>query len=111
MNELDNLRLPSSSLEGSRDRVQSKTSRNLARESNTKLKDLAQQFESFLLNAMIKSMRKSVPDSGMTHGGHAEKIYQSMLDSEYALSMARQEFTGLSEAIQRQLGADSYKSG
>ena len=41
--------------------------------------------------------------SGFMDGGHAEDLYRSMLDSEYAKSMSGLDQTGLSRIIYQQL--------
>jgi flagellar protein FlgJ len=68
-----------------------------------KIKDLSKDFESVFMEQMFKTMRESVQKSGLIDGGNAEDIYRSMLDSEYAKSMATQGSTGIASMIERQL--------
>lgn len=67
------------------------------------LRKATQEFESMFLNIVLKSMRDSVQKSGFIDGGNAEEIYKSMLDQEYAKSLAEQGSTGLAAAMERQL--------
>jgi Rod binding domain-containing protein len=76
----------------------SKTIKDIA-----KVKKLATDFEAMFMEQMLKGMRSSVQKSGLIDGGNAEEIYTSMLDSEYAKSMASQRGTGLSDMVERQL--------
>lgn len=68
-----------------------------------KIRDLSQQFESIFLNLMLTAMRKSVPKSELMDGGNGEEIFRSMLDQEYAKSMAQRDMTGLARAIEASL--------
>lgn len=74
--------------------------KDLARE---KIKKLSQEFESIFLNLMLSAMRKSVPKSELMDGGNGEEIFRSMLDQEYAKSMAQRDMTGLARAIEASL--------
>lgn len=66
----------------------------------SKIRKLAEEFESVFLETMITAMRKTVDKSGLIDGGNAEDIYRSMLDSEYAKLMSAQRSTGLANAIE-----------
>jgi len=61
------------------------------------------EFESFLYNCMLKSMRKTVPEDGLFSGGNAENIYRSMLDQEYSQMMSKKVDSGLADALYDQL--------
>lgn len=69
----------------------------------SKIKQLATDFEAMFMEQMLKGMRSSIQKSGLIDGGNAEEIYTSMLDSEYAKTMANQRNTGLADMIERQL--------
>jgi flagellar protein FlgJ len=64
------------------------------------IQKVAEEFESLFLNIVLKSMRDTVQKSGLIDGGNAENIYQSMLDDEYAKTMATQRHTGLADNIE-----------
>ena len=68
-----------------------------------KISQLSEDFEAIFLQLMLKSMRDTVPDNGLTNGGNGEDVFRSMLDSEYAKSMASQRFSGVADAIERTL--------
>jgi Rod binding domain-containing protein len=67
------------------------------------IRKAAQDFEAVFLGILMKSMRDSVQKSDLMGDGHAEDLYQSMLDTEYTKQMASENFTGLAKAIEEQL--------
>jgi Rod binding domain-containing protein len=64
------------------------------------IRGVAEQFESLFLNLVLKAMRDTVHKNGLISGGHAEEIYGSMLDDEYAKSMSQQHQTGIADQIE-----------
>ena len=68
-----------------------------------KLHDISKQFEALFVNQMVSEMRKTVVRSGFIPESHAEKVYQSMLDTDYAQKIADSEQVGLSKMIYQQL--------
>lgn len=72
-------------------------------QARAKIRELSQEFESIFLNLMLSAMRKSVPKSELMDGGNGEEIFRSMLDQEYAKSMAQRDMTGLARAIESSL--------
>ena len=77
-----------------------------AKEDRSSLKQAAKDFEAIFLETVLKSMRKSIIKSGLIDGGHAEDIYKSMLDGEYAKTMTQGGQTGIASMIYRQLSPD-----
>jgi len=71
--------------------------------SDARLKEKCREFESLLYAAMLQAMRKTVQKSDLFYGGHAEDIYTSLLDEEYAKIMAHNERQGIAEALYEQL--------
>ncbi len=62
-------------------------------------KETAQDFEAFFMTRMMESMFEGVSTEGMFGGGHAEKIYRSMLFNEYGKVMAKTGNIGISDDI------------
>ena len=52
-------------------------------------KEAAQDFEAFFLSRMCESMFEGVSTEGIFGGGHAEKVYRSLLLNEYGKIMAQ----------------------
>jgi peptidoglycan hydrolase FlgJ len=67
--------------------------------SDTQLKNACDQFESLLLDFMIREMRATVPDSQLFPQSMAEKIFTGMLDQQYAGEMAEHGGLGISRMI------------
>ena len=65
------------------------------------VRESARQFEALFMNELVKSMRSSVPDSGLGDGS-GSKLGSDMLDQQYAHQLTGMR-GGLSEAIMRQL--------
>jgi flagellar protein FlgJ len=76
---------------------------------DSKLRKQCTEFESFLYNSMLKSMRGTVPEDGLFSGGNAEKIYTSMLDEEYSQMMSEKMNSGLADALYKQLMQKQHK--
>jgi flagellar protein FlgJ len=74
-----------------------------ADKNNQAAKKVAREFESLMVNEMIKSMRATTGKDPLTSGGRGEEIYQSMLDQEYAQAIANQGTVGLARYIEQQL--------
>lgn len=61
-------------------------------------------FEAIFVEQLFKTMRASVPESGMLDGGRAEEIYTSLLDQQIALEMSHgQGSVGLAAQMQNKL--------
>lgn len=66
----------------------------------------AKQFESLLLHEMIKAMRKTVPEGGLTERSFGRKIFTEMQDEKLARAMANVGGIGLHRILVDQLGAN-----
>lgn len=62
-------------------------------------KETAENFEAFFMTKMMESMFEGISTEGMFGGGHAEKIYRSMLLDEYGKVMAKTGSIGISDSI------------
>ncbi|MBS5793968.1 MAG: rod-binding protein [Clostridiales bacterium] len=68
------------------------------------LKEACTEFESYFLNMMFKSMRKTVVSNGGIFGkSNSEKIFQDMLDEQMTDKMAKQGGIGLADMMYKQL--------
>ena len=64
-----------------------------------KAKESAESFEAFFLSRMMESMFEGVSTDGMFGGGHAEKIYRSLLLDEYGKEMAKLGTVGVKDYV------------
>jgi len=71
------------------------------------IKETCAEFESLFIYFIMKTMRDTIPKSGLLDGGMAEKAYISMLDQELSRKMAMHGGIGLSSLLLRQLDKDT----
>jgi|LGVC01.1.fsa_nt_gb flagellar protein FlgJ len=74
-----------------------------------KLRNACADFEAIILRQMLSTMRKSVPKTGLFHGGYAEDLYQSMHDEMLTEKLAHGKGIGLGEALYQQLSGNIRK--
>ncbi len=80
--------------------------------SDAELENASKQFESLLLNFMIREMRATVPESTLFPPSMAEEIFTDMMDEQIAGEMAQNGGIGISRMIFNQLnGKNSLASG
>jgi flagellar protein FlgJ len=68
------------------------------------LRAASTEFEAIFMNQLVSAMRKTVGESGLIQKSQGERMFESMLDEEWARGLAgRHGPSGLSELIYRQL--------
>ena len=67
------------------------------------LKEAAQQFESMLLQMMLKSMRETVSQDGLMDSDQT-RFYTSILDQQLAQNLSNKGTVGFAKLIEQQLG-------
>ncbi|MBD3182243.1 flagellar biosynthesis protein FlgJ [Candidatus Poribacteria bacterium] len=73
-----------------------------SKQKNDALYNACQKFEAVFTSYLLKSMRKTVPDTG-TKSGIQKDIYTSMMDDEIAKSVSMGPGIGLADVLYRQL--------
>jgi len=68
-----------------------------------KLWEMSLKFEALLLQQMMSSMRKSVPESGLLNTGFASDTYNAMFDQVIAEAGSHHSGLGIADGIYRQL--------
>jgi len=68
-----------------------------------KLMDVSEEFESLLINEMLKAMRKTVNKTGLIDGGMTEDIFGDMLYTEYSKNFSKSKAFGISDMIYKQM--------
>lgn len=71
-----------------------------------KLMEACRQFESIFINLMLKEMRKSIPDGGLTEKSYAREIYESMQDEKISVEMSKGQGIGLAQQLYKQLSSN-----
>lgn len=74
-----------------------------ASQKDAALSEVARQFETVFLKMMLKSMRDTVPESGL-FDSQKSKFYESMYDDQISLDLSKKGTLGLADTIVRQLG-------
>ena len=76
---------------------------------DAKLREAANDFEAIFIQQMLKTMRKTSFESDMLPKSEGEKVFQSLLDEQYAQISAKSGSLGLGEMIYQQLKAKVNK--
>ena len=63
----------------------------------------AEEFEAFFLAQFVDRMFADLPTDGMFGGGHAEKVFRSVLAQEYGKVMARAGGFGMADSVYREI--------
>lgn len=71
------------------------------------LKKVAQEFEAVFIAQMLKVMRETIEESGLTDGGFGKSVYTELFDQETAMNMARHGTLGIADILYRSLAADA----
>ena len=74
------------------------------------LKEAAQQFESMMLQIMLKSMRDATPMDGLMDSDQT-RFYTSILDQQLAQNLSSKGSLGFAKLIEQQLGRNLTASG
>ena len=70
---------------------------------DAKLREAANDFEAIFIQQMLKTMRKTSFESDLLPKSEGEKVFQSILDEQYAQISAKSGSLGLGEMIYHQL--------
>jgi len=68
-----------------------------------KAREVAEDFEAFFLGQMLQPMFASIEPAEPFGGGHAEKIWKSLMVDEVGKSMSKNGGIGIADMIQRDL--------
>ncbi len=68
-----------------------------------KARQTAGEFEQFFLAQMLEYMFSGVPTDGAFGGGHAEGIYRSLLNTEYAKVISQGGGIGIADVVYREI--------
>jgi Rod binding domain-containing protein len=68
-----------------------------------KAENAAEEFEAFFLTRMMESMFSGISTDGLFGGGHAEKVYRSLLLDEYGKEMAKLGTVGVKDYVMQSI--------
>ena len=69
----------------------------------TAARKTAQEFETSFLTTMLEQMWTGIEAEAPFGGGHAEKVYRSMIVSEYAKSISASGGIGMADHVYREI--------
>jgi peptidoglycan hydrolase FlgJ len=69
----------------------------------SELKNVAEQFEAIFITQLLKVMRETIEESGLTDGGYGKTVYTELFDQEIASSMARQGTLGIGDILYKSM--------
>lgn len=72
-------------------------------QNDKKLRESTREFEAMYIFEVYKSMRKSIPESGLIEKSFSTKMYQEMIDMEMAKTTSSGEGMGIGKAMYEQL--------
>ncbi|HYK88161.1 MAG TPA: M23 family metallopeptidase [Acidobacteriota bacterium] len=70
---------------------------------DTELKKASQEFESIFIAYLLKVMRDTIEESGLTEGGFGKGIYTELFDQEMSRGIAQHGALGISDLIYKTL--------
>src|SRR5512136_887928 len=73
---------------------------------DAELKKVANEFEALFVSYLLKVMRETIEESGLTDGGFGKTIYTELFDEEMSRTVAQQGPLGLSNLILKGLAAE-----
>ena len=76
---------------------------------DAKLLEAANEFEVLLVQQMMKSMRSAGFESGLVNKSEGEKVFQSMLDEQYARISTQSNGMGMGEMIYQEYRSNLKK--
>lgn len=85
-------------------RLQAAKSTASARQ-NGELKKAAQEFEAIFIAQMLKVMRETIEESGLTEGGFGKSIYTELFDQEIAINLSKRGALGIADLLEKRLTA------
>ena len=68
-----------------------------------KLKKACTEFEALFIQEILKFMRQTIPQSGLTSPGAGKEVYQSLLDQEMSKSLAKKGGLRIGEMVYKQM--------
>jgi len=77
---------------------------------DVELKKAAHEFEAIFISYLLKVMRETIEESGLTDGGFGKTVYTELFDEEMSRTVAQQGPLGLSALILKGLAAEGRET-
>ncbi|MBI3992740.1 MAG: rod-binding protein [Candidatus Lambdaproteobacteria bacterium] len=75
---------------------------DLPKDNPAALRKTAEEFESLLIEQLVREMRKTIPRSDLFGGREHEQMFEELLDGEYAQTMVRRGGLGIADLLMAQ---------
>ena len=79
-----------------------------ASQDDSAVKEVCQQFESLFINMLLKQMRQTIEDGGITEKSQARSTFEGMLDEEMATQIAKGGGLGIADMMAKALTRTNY---
>ncbi len=76
-----------------------------------RLRQSVQALQGMFVTQLLRAMRETIPQNGLTDGGTGEEMFTGMLDEHLASEAPSQWRNGIGEALYQQLRAAAVKAG
>ena len=76
----------------------------------SELKKVSEEFEAVFIAYLLKVMRETIEESGLTEGGFGKTIYTELFDQEISVYMAKRGALGISDLLYRDLSAKALNN-
>lgn len=77
---------------------------------DVELKKAASEFEALFVSYLLKVMRETIEESGLTDGGFGKTVYTELFDEEMSRTVARQGPLGLSNLVLRGIAREGAET-
>jgi flagellar protein FlgJ len=74
-------------------------------ETADQLKQACREFEAIFVEQMMRSMKATVPEGGFINKSSATKMFEEMLDQQFAREIAASGQLGMGETLYRQMAS------
>ena len=74
-----------------------------------RLKEACRELESVFINMVFKRMRATVDRGGLIKESYGERLFQSMLDEEFARKASKGQGLGIADMLYQQLSGNKNK--
>ena len=81
------------------DKVKAKFEEAKQTKDDSALMDACKEFESIFMQMVMKEMRSTVPDGGLTDKSQAREMFEGLYDEEMSKEMSKNEGIGLAKML------------
>lgn len=83
--------------------IQNKLNKSYKSENDKELLDACREFEAIFTHTLLKEMRATVTDGGLTEKSSAREMFEDMYDEEISKEMAKSDGIGIAKMLYEQM--------